>query len=652
MTKVKRIAAVLLAVIMMLSGSMTVFAASYKKTTVTLPEGKTSADVEKTVDELWKFIASDVAPALTDQVDLRYGAEPLLTGLCFKNETIGKVYGLIANLSHANSTAARFLVPGIFTKESMSGMLFESKFSGAAAKIAAATVPVDEEGKTIQVPVTRTDKDGNDYETTESANIIDGVALIAFENGDFGFNDYDKQGFVTALEAVLRPLTYVLGNHQSGLEVDTKSVYEAVVPVLEELGCKLPTPDAFMNEFNKAEAVNPVSSGDKLLAPIFDSIMNDVLSSQALADPLNSILKLLPRIGAVVDKDMLTTMAQKIVQSIPIAMSFVDPSTINLGKDKINKSIADIDLIELITKESGEVKLTLSAPDWTKLANASDSENVASALGGKYELRTGDKAVVFTLLFYYLYDNFLDAKYPIVKGVIQQLLGDTLSGLVTGYTDRLNAAGKVPTYKKLLDFFDGTDATADAGKSIGDTLGNVSEVLQFGKIDASDATIKLSRKTFNYNGKYKKPVVTVYLGDMQLTKGIDYKVVYQDGCKNVGNYKVNILFIGTYSGNASASYRIRPAKTKIVKVKSAKKALKVSWKKKAKQNNGYEIQIAKDKKFTNVVKTVTVKNAKKSSKKIKGLAKGKYFVRVRTFKAVNGTTSYGKWSKAKKAKAK
>ena len=653
MTKVKRITAVLLAVIMMLSSSMTVFAASFKKTTVTLPEGKTAADVQNTVDALWKFAYTDVLPLITDQVDFKDGVEPLITYKFLTNETIGKIYGLIAKLSHMDNSAVRGLVSQVFDKNNIAGMLYESKFSGAQAKIAAATAPVDEEGNPVQIDVTRKNDDGEEIQTTEDANVLDGIALIQFESGDFGFNDYDKAGFVNGLVAAIRPLTYVLGNNMNGVQVNTEDLYKALVPVLQELGCKLPTPAAYMDAFYDAYDVNPYSSGDVLLTPILNSLLNDVLTSKALADPVNGVLELLPRIANVIDKNMIIPLIQGAINSIPIAATFVDPSTINIDKTFINNAITKLDLIELITKKSGDAKLTLSAPNWTKLANAANAKSVKSALGGTYELRTGDKPIVFTLLFYYLYDNFLGANYPVVKGLIVELLGDTLSGLITGYTDRLNAAGKVETFKRLIDFFDeNNDGTADAGKSIADTIKSVNEVLAFDQIDGSKAKVKLSKKIYTYNGKIHKPTVKVFVRGLELTKGADFKVIYAKGCKKIGTYKVTIKFVGTYKGKKVVSFSIAPKGTKITKASAAKGSVKAVWERQTKYTSGYQVQAATNSKFTKNAKTVTVKGAKKTSKKITGLkAAKKYYVRVRTYKTVNGKKVCSKWSKAKAVKA-
>ena len=96
----------------------------------------------------------------------------------------------------------------------------------------------------------------------------------------------------------------------------------------------------------------------------------------------------------------------------------------------------------------------------------------------------------------------------------------------------------------------------------------------------------------------------------------------------------------------------KPKNTKIKKVKAAKKALTVTWNK-ASNINGYEVQVATDKKFKTNKKTVTIKKQKTTSITIKKLkAKKKYYVRVRTYKTVNGKKVYSAWSSVKNVKTK
>ena len=96
----------------------------------------------------------------------------------------------------------------------------------------------------------------------------------------------------------------------------------------------------------------------------------------------------------------------------------------------------------------------------------------------------------------------------------------------------------------------------------------------------------------------------------------------------------------------------KPKSASIKKVKGAKKAILVTWKK-VSGVNGYEIQVATDKKFKKNKKTVTIKKQKTTKTTVKKLkAKKKYYVRVRTYKMVNGKKVYSSWSTAKSVKTK
>ena len=96
----------------------------------------------------------------------------------------------------------------------------------------------------------------------------------------------------------------------------------------------------------------------------------------------------------------------------------------------------------------------------------------------------------------------------------------------------------------------------------------------------------------------------------------------------------------------------KPKSAKFKKVKAAKKAVSVEWKK-VSGVKGYQVQVATDKKFKKNKKTVTVKKQKTTKVTIKKLkAKKKYYVRIRTYKTVNGKKVYSSWSKVKTVKTK
>ncbi len=84
----------------------------------------------------------------------------------------------------------------------------------------------------------------------------------------------------------------------------------------------------------------------------------------------------------------------------------------------------------------------------------------------------------------------------------------------------------------------------------------------------------------------------------------------------------------------------------IRKLKKGRKSFTVKWKK-ISGISGYQIQYSTEKSFKNK-KTVTIKGQKKKSKTIKNLkAKKKYYVRIRTYKLVEGKKKYSQWSGSK-----
>ena len=164
--------------------------------------------------------------------------------------------------------------------------------------------------------------------------------------------------------------------------------------------------------------------------------------------------------------------------------------------------------------------------------------------------------------------------------------------------------------------------------------------------------VELSATDCTYNKKEQKPSVKVLDSQGKVIPAANYTVTYNNN-KNIGKATVTVTFKGsTYEGSMNQTFNINPVKTKFSKVKAAKKKITVKWKKVKKNITGYQIQYSMDSDFAKA-KTVTVKGAKKTSKTISKLkSKKKYYVRIRTYKTVNGTKYYSEWSKAKKVKVK
>ena len=172
-------------------------------------------------------------------------------------------------------------------------------------------------------------------------------------------------------------------------------------------------------------------------------------------------------------------------------------------------------------------------------------------------------------------------------------------------------------------------------------------------------SIKLSKVSYTYNGKIKKPGITVT--DSQgsvLKEGMDYTLAYPKNAKDVGVYKINIQFTGNYSGTMAESFTIKPQSVSISKLSPKKGGFAVKWKKQKQNLSGYEISYSTSRKFTKkTTRSVTSGKGSATSKSVTKLKAGKkYYVRLRAFRTVKegGKTKrlYSAWSKQKNVTVK
>ena len=156
-----------------------------------------------------------------------------------------------------------------------------------------------------------------------------------------------------------------------------------------------------------------------------------------------------------------------------------------------------------------------------------------------------------------------------------------------------------------------------------------------------------------YDGKTKKPEVTVTDANGKKVSKSEYALSYTGNCKNVGTYTVKITFKNNYAGTLKKTFTVVPKGTNLKSVKSGKKQMAVQWSKQNIQTTGYQLQYAADKSFKKNLKAVTIKNNKVTSRKISKLVgKKKYYVKIRTYKKVAGKTYYSKWSTVKSVTTK
>ena len=120
----------------------------------------------------------------------------------------------------------------------------------------------------------------------------------------------------------------------------------------------------------------------------------------------------------------------------------------------------------------------------------------------------------------------------------------------------------------------------------------------------------------------------------------------------IATITINAAAVGIYNAASTMiTVTVKPQKPAVAGLKnSASKKMTVKWKK-IRSATGYELQYATNRGFTKGLKKARITKASTVSKVIKKLKKGKtYYVRIRTYKKVNGKKLYSGWSKVKKLK--
>ena len=175
--------------------------------------------------------------------------------------------------------------------------------------------------------------------------------------------------------------------------------------------------------------------------------------------------------------------------------------------------------------------------------------------------------------------------------------------------------------------------------------------------DFSDNISDHYLKDLTYTGKaLKQKSFEIDLGPIYFTQK-DFTITYKNNV-NVGKATMILKGKGDLVGSTTLTFNIRPKGTTAKAPKKGKKSFTARWarqktKMKKYRITGYQVQYSTTKNFSSDVKNVYVKGYKKTSRKIKGLAKKKvYYVHVRTYMKVGGKYYYSTWSKTKAVKTK
>ena len=164
-------------------------------------------------------------------------------------------------------------------------------------------------------------------------------------------------------------------------------------------------------------------------------------------------------------------------------------------------------------------------------------------------------------------------------------------------------------------------------------------------------SISLSPSSFTYNGRKRTPSLVIKDENGKTVSNANCMIGFDEGRRNVGTYSSEIIFNSElYYGVFARTFKINPEGTTVSKVTSPKKKqLKITLKKQTTQTTGYKIEYSTSSKFTSkTTKTLTVSKGT-STRTVSKLTSGKkYYVRIRTYKTVNGNNYYSGWKKYSK----
>ena len=470
--KHKKLLSMLLAIVIVLSSltaGFSVFAkdsndfadeaAAFKTTEFVRPDNSevawTVGGIQTAANELWKLIAETVVPLIAKDVDISNGFDKILAENVYTNEMVGSIFDLLATLSQDYDTivvedmglSLGALVQIVFMPDIYVGGLFgdtllpEAKYANFI--------------ELLQKHLCYGSPEGTE---------LPALAEEEFKNGTFGFQDGDREGFIDAVLAVLRPLTTLLApggsvmgmisldvnmfDYTDGEGNEVQGIYSNLIPLLEQLGCNdLMTAEEYKANYEAVLAASGTGvAADELVKPIINSMIKNVLDVVS-PDPMNGLIKILPRLAYVISTDLLNDSVKAALAQAGKISALAN--SVDLSVESINKILAT----PIEVNDTTTIKL---APiDWMKLADCATVEVVKSASNtNEYVMvRTGEVESCFSTVMYYVYDvAFADAdNYAAIKSLITSLIPGSLSGMVTGYTDNWVEIGKVATYGEILN---------------------------------------------------------------------------------------------------------------------------------------------------------------------------------------------------------
>ncbi len=367
------------------------------------------------------------------------------------------VQGLYTNATVA--TVIQFLYPTLgglssliaATPADLVGDLTEDKFAGAREAIEAAMATVGENGEPV-------------------GDTLEAWQYVVFDNGDMGFQDGDREGFLDAVSALFRPLSILTMAIDLENDINTTSgtytygAYEDLVPVFETLGLR-----GVLSSHEYTLYVNAAPSNaqmDARIRPILVPIFN--LLDDLAADPMSTILNLLPRLGMLLKDDMLDTQIQKLADKVGfITLPEFSLKTGDLF-DMIAPMLSSIELKAAETDAAGNVitpavtlSLNLDKENFIQFINEVAgcgtymvSESISRENAYRVDIKP-DTTDVYVTLFRYLYteitsDENMASIVAVIDAMDMNPFVSLMIKMVLALVDSVSANGALRTVTYAL----------------------------------------------------------------------------------------------------------------------------------------------------------------------------------------------------------
>ena len=264
--------------------------------------------------------------------------------------------------------------------------------------------------------------------------------LTKVENGTFGFQDGDREGFVNALAAVLRGLTTSITSGLLAIDFANEikvpdyvyGLYEYLIPVLETLDFDgIMTSREYTEQFNAAEGN---AKGDAAILPILNPIF-DFIENKLAVDPVSTLVDILPKLARLFNDNILNEQLQHIHGTLGMISSFVSSDLLKIDPSMIVGLING--MLENLQIGDVTLSLKLSDIDWALLASTAEPV-IKDSVSGDNAYRVGfetNKGDSFLLIFRYLFNNLTEQNnMASIKAAVKALVKDFILSDILGQT--------------------------------------------------------------------------------------------------------------------------------------------------------------------------------------------------------------------------